>query len=429
LSATYKFARARSDSRALPQKRVLIPAKSRKPVVGKSKKADSVNALLDIVAEQTKTWGFEETDQNRPWYRGHAALGWKLCPSSLRGRRWNASTCNDENESIEDFLTKAPALGVSLASPLSLWDSYFLMQHHRVPTRLLDWTESVLVAAYFAIAAEPIDNDAAIWMLDPYALNERNPDFRKSVVISPGFAGNRRTEDKKIDKWLPITQGKKFDSVPVLPLAVYPASFSRRIENQRSAFTIHGSDAEGLTRSWHKDGPLLKIVIPGQKAREFRSMLRDMGINTATVYPDIEGLGRHLAEKWGPANSPQPHHDVFVRLKPSKLHKGGVGVFAIRPIPKGTNVFFGENEKLVWTDSKRLPRLRHFRDLYTDFGVLREGRYATPVNFNSIGPGWYLNNSADPNVKCDENLDFIAIRNISTGEELSANYATYSDSV
>jgi hypothetical protein len=400
---------------------------SQRPVVGPTKKADSVNALLDIVAEQTRIWGFEETDQNRPWYRGHAALGWKLCPSSLRGRRWNARTCDDENESIEDFLTKAPALGVSVTQPLGLWNGYFLMQHHWVPTRLLDWTESVLIAAYFAVAAEPIDNDAAIWMLDPYELNERNPDFRKGAVISPGFAGNLEKENRKIDKWLPLSQGKRFDTVPTLPLAVYPASFSRRIESQRSAFTIHGFDTDGLTRSWHKGGPLLRIVIPGQKAREFRAMLRDMGINTASVYPDIEGLGRSLAEKWGPVSFQEPHHRVYVRLKPSKIHKGGVGVFAIRPIPKGTSVFSGENEKLVWTDSKSLPKSLYFRDLYTDFGVLREGRYATPENFNSIGPGWYLNNSKKPNVSCDENLDFIAIRNIATGEELTADYASYSD--
>lgn len=390
--------------------------------------ADSVNALLDIVAEQTRFWRFTEADQNRPWYRGHAISGWKLCPSSLRGRKWDKNTCIDENESIEDFLTKAPSLRSSGTSSLGLCDGYFLMQHHNVPTRLLDWTESVLVAAYFAVATECMDNDSVIWMLDPYELNERNPDFKRGVVVSPGFVGNKTVENQKIDKWLPLTHGQRFNTVPKLPLAVYPASFSRRIESQRSAFTIHGSETESLNRIWREGGPLLKIIIPGQKAREFRSVLRDMGINTATVYPDIEGLGRYLAEKWGPPKSQQPHKGVFVRLKPSKLHTGGVGVFAICPIPKGTNVFAGESERLVWTDSKNLPRRPELRRLYTDFGVLREGRYATPPNFNAMGPGWYLNNSTTPNVKCDENLDFIAIRDISTGEELSADYSTYSGS-
>ena len=156
-------------------------------------------------------------------------------------------------------------------------------------------------------------------------------------------------------------------------------------------------------------------------------MLRDMGVNTATVFPDLEGLGRHLAERWGPSIHRPPHHAVYIRLKPSKLHSGGVGVFAIRPIPIGTNVFTGEAEKMVWTDSKDLPKQPQLKKLYTDFGVLRAGRYATPTSFNSIGPGWYLNCSSKPNLRCDENLDFISIRDIKTGEELLVDYATYSD--
>jgi hypothetical protein len=390
-----------------------------------------VSALLDIVAKQTKEWDYVEADPNRPWYRGHAVLGWKLYPSSLRGRKWDANACEDENECFEEFVAKAPAYGVSGTSPLGLWDAYFLMQHYGAPTRLLDWTESVLVAAYFAVGADPdpLGNDATIWMLNPYELNLRNPDFKKELVFSPGFAGNNARERKKIDKWLPLARATQDRSIPRLPLAVYPAYFARRIESQRSSFTIHGSDKEGLARSWRAGGSLFRIVIPGQRTGEFRDTLRDMGVDAASVYSDMQGLGRLLAEKWGPPKLQEPHHGVFVRLKPSKLEKGGVGVFAIRPIPKGTNVFAGESERFVWTDSKRLPKRRELRSLYTDFGVLRNGRFATPVNFNSIGPGWYLNNSASPNVAPNENLDFIAIRDIKTGEELSADYSTYSDPI
>jgi hypothetical protein len=266
-------------------------------------------------------------------------------------------------------------------------------------------------------------------MLDPYELNLLNPDFKKDVVFSPGFAGNNDSERRKIDKWLPLARAARVRKIPRHPLAVYPAYFARRFESQKSSFTIHGSDAEGLTKSWKLGGPLLRIVIPGQKAGGFRGMLRDMGIDSASVYPDMQGLGRLLAEKWGPVKFRQPHEGVFVRLKPSKIRKGGVGVFAIRPIPKGTNVFKGEIEKLVWTDANDLPKLSALKKLYYDFGVLRGIRYATPVNFNSMGPGWYLNSSKKPNVRCDENLDFFALRDIKVGEELTADYDAYSDPV
>jgi hypothetical protein len=419
----------RSTSRASgasTRKKPLTVGKHRTSGDGPSKRAESIDALLDIVAKQTQDWGFSETDQNLPWYRGHASLSWQLIPSSLRGRRWTAATCEDENESIEEFLTKIPGLGVVETSSLGIWNGYFLMQHHYVPTRLLDWTESVLVASYFAVSSDPIGNDAAIWMLNPYEMNEGNPAFGKDSVFSPGFVGNRLAEKRKIDKWLPLTEGKRFDQIPLLPLAVYPAYFSRRLESQKAAFTIHGSDPGGLTKLW-RHGALLRIVIPGDRAAEFRRKLRDMGINRSTVFPDTEGLGRYLAERWGPAKRSKPHDGAYVRLRPSKIHKGGVGVFAIRPIPEGKCIFVGESEQLIWTDEKSLPKTECLRKLYADFGVIRGKRYATPVNFNSIGPGWYLNHSDRPNVRCDENLSFISIRRIRTGEELTANYAKYSD--
>lgn len=62
-----------------------------------------------------------------------------------------------------------------------------------------------------------------------------------------------------------------------------------------------------------------------------------------------------------------------------------------------------------------------------DFAVLKNKRYGCPLSFNRLTPSWYLNNSKIPNVRCDENYDFVAIRNIKPGEELTADYSTYSD--
>lgn len=159
-----------------------------------------------------------------------------------------------------------------------------------------------------------------------------------------------------------------------------------------------------------------------------RSQLTDLGVDASSVYPDLDGLGMLLAAKWGPRNPDLPHQRVFVRLRPSKVHAGGVGVFAIRPIPRGTNLFSGEPEDIVWISASSLPKSGPLRKLYDDFGVIRDGYYAIPRTFNSLTPGWYLNDSLRPNVKCDENLDFIAIRDIRAGEELTTDYSTYSTS-
>jgi len=50
-----------------------------------------------------------------------------------------------------------------------------------------------------------------------------------------------------------------------------------------------------------------------------------------------------------------------------------------------------------------------------------------PTNFNRMTVAWYLNHSERPNTKCDDDLNFSALRNINRGEELTVNYSTYSE--
>lgn len=122
----------------------------------------------------------------------------------------------------------------------------------------------------------------------------------------------------------------------------------------------------------------------------------------------------------------QPHDGVYTRLKPSPIH--GVGVFAIRDIPKDTYVFEPDEDELVSVqadETKALPL--DVRRLYEDFCVLKGNTYQCPSSFNKLTPAWYLNTSKSPNVAADSSLKFYAIRDIQAGEELTADYDTYSD--
>ena len=65
--------------------------------------------------------------------------------------------------------------------------------------------------------------------------------------------------------------------------------------------------------------------------------------------------------------------------------------------------------------------------LYEEFCVLKGTTYQCPSSFNKLTPAWYLNTSKRPNVAADSSLKFYAIRDIQAGEELTADYDTYSD--
>jgi hypothetical protein len=125
-----------------------------------------------------------------------------------------------------------------------------------------------------------------------------------------------------------------------------------------------------------------------------------------------------------------PHEGVYVRLGLSPIH--GIGVFAIRPIPRGTNIFANDAVEMVWVDKAALAAANLSaaeRSFYEDFGIQKGDRIGCPVNFHNLTPGWYLNEPApdgEGNVSSDEGFNFTAARDIDEGEELTIRYLDFS---
>jgi SET domain len=120
-----------------------------------------------------------------------------------------------------------------------------------------------------------------------------------------------------------------------------------------------------------------------------------------------------------------PHANLYTRLKACSK---GVGVFAIREIPEATKLFYGDIGETVEIFVSDVDKLEdaELRRMYYDFCPVKNGCFIAPLDFNQMAMGWYLNHSDDPNVKVDNRLHFVASRFISIGEELTANYTTYS---
>ncbi len=133
-----------------------------------------------------------------------------------------------------------------------------------------------------------------------------------------------------------------------------------------------------------------------------------------------------------PNKSNLPHIGVYTRIKRSEVDENGVGVFAIQSIKKGTNIFPGDIARMVPVDGKQIRKLpKAIKKLYEEFCVIKKRKngkiYLCPKSFNLLTVAWYINDSDTPNVRCDKNYDFFALRNIRAGEELTADYSTYSD--
>jgi SET domain-containing protein len=124
-----------------------------------------------------------------------------------------------------------------------------------------------------------------------------------------------------------------------------------------------------------------------------------------------------------------PDTNSFTRLRPSKIH--GVGVFAVRNIPKGTNIFSDDRSEMVWIQRSDVEgKSGEIKKLYDDFCVVKSDKYGCPKGFNNLTVSWYINEPAagqKPNVVCSDEYDFVAARDIQAGEELTVDYSTYSD--
>jgi SET domain-containing protein len=126
--------------------------------------------------------------------------------------------------------------------------------------------------------------------------------------------------------------------------------------------------------------------------------------------------------------------NTYCRLRPSKIE--GVGVFAIRDIPKGKNPFLGiKNQRWHKFDLKELKKMdKGVLEMVDAFFVIEKDNtvYIPEGGFNRMDISYFVNNSESPNLKIVENgkdsaLNFKAVRNIEKGEELTVSYATYDD--
>jgi hypothetical protein len=237
----------------------------------------------------------EEFEPGNIWFRGVSDVKYKLVPKIYRPSLYNLRKFPrkepDEDEILYAFKSRAMQMMSEPHLPSSEKDWYFLMQHYGAPTRLLDWTDGALLALYFAIRKLKEPRDAAVWVLEPSWLNEEANKIDGGVRIS---------EWSETDPWFP----RPFEDVlhPAFPLAVDPPHVSRRLTVQRSHFTIHGTDKDGLDKMAERpNARLVKIPIAASDIVPILDDLNTCGISESTIFPDLEGLSRELERDWGGA--------------------------------------------------------------------------------------------------------------------------------
>lgn len=230
------------------------------------------------------------------WYRGVGCGEYRTLPKLMRDEKnWDLVT-ERERRLLTRFRQRSLAYWKE-GYPQSEWEHLFAMQHYGVPTRLLDWSENLLVAAYFSLLPSNRSHKhegsciPIILCIDPVSWNRSMPtlaDYGDAIRILT-------TADDDLEAYRPGTTKKPLRS----PVAMFGAHNSDRIVAQRGTFMVWGSEPKPLEHfATSHSADLWRISFTSDREALFRD-LQMLGVSETMVFPELSSLADELARTEG----------------------------------------------------------------------------------------------------------------------------------
>lgn len=165
-----------------------------------------------------------------------------------------------EQRIFAQFVRELPAY--SAYSSQNDWELLAVAQHHGLPTRLLDWTENPLVAAFFA-SDSPYERDGTIFAM-------------KTANVVKDFNGSPFAVDKI--------------------MRYRPRHINPRIRAQHGLFSIHPDPTKPVPVGKFDGGEVQRIDISTRYKSQLQWDLARFGADRSLLFPDVDGLASHI--KW-----------------------------------------------------------------------------------------------------------------------------------
>jgi hypothetical protein len=184
------------------------------------------------------------------------------------------------------------------AMPDSIWHWLALGQHLGLPTRLIDWTYSPLIALHFATAdVADFDVDGVVWCVDFVSAGRLLPRPLRELLEA------EESDTLTVEMLNRFPTLASFDRLARRPFVVFlePPTIAPRIRNQHALFSLMPSPGADLG-GWLRQHPRLmrRIRIPARLKWEIRDKLDQAHINERVLYPGLAGLCRWLARYYTP---------------------------------------------------------------------------------------------------------------------------------
>lgn len=254
----------------------------------------TVKSLGDLIDKVTPTEPDPRTGRRRDSgvYRGDGDAGWPLLTSldKLGGVGSPHSKADLEEHILRNFIRYSRPHFSS--PPINEWEVLVAAQHHGLPTRLLDWTYSPLVAAHFATVSGRRESDRVIWRLDWKRVHRcfGLPELALLIENLEGILG----ADRPMTPWALFSGAAEARQFACM---FEPPSLNARIVAQSATFTLCSDKLVPFDRFLDGHGlgaALTKFIIPAGEAPRFRDQLDLVSIDERRLFPDLDGVAAEM---------------------------------------------------------------------------------------------------------------------------------------
>lgn len=175
--------------------------------------------------------------------------------------------------------------------PANEWELLFAAQHHGLPTRLLDWSYSPLVAAHFA-TADAGHRDRAIWRLEWQRVHRTFdfPDLALLIEDLERICGEQ-------GRYSPFSLFARKGESQAFACMLEPPSLDARIIAQSAVFTICSDTSQSFDAFLERHGladALTKYVVPAGDLGKVRDQLDIVGMDERRLFPDLDGVAARM---------------------------------------------------------------------------------------------------------------------------------------
>ena len=253
-----------------------------------------VRSLGDLIDKVTTTEPDPRTGRRRDSgvYRGDRDARWPLLTSldKLGGATSPHSKADLEEHILRNFIRYSRPYFAQ--PPVNEWEVLVAAQHHGLPTRLLDWTYSPLVAAHFATIRGDPESNRVVWRLDWKSVHRSFglPELALLIQDLEGILAGER----------PLTPWTLFSAsrgAREFACMLEPPSLNARIAAQSSTFTLCSDKQQSFDRFLEGHGlgtALTKFIIPAKETARFRDQLDLVSVDERRLFPDLDGVAAEM---------------------------------------------------------------------------------------------------------------------------------------